>query len=140
MTLKTLIVRYAIFALFATLVNLAAQRVVLHFGESGIHFTLALGLGTIFGLIIKYLLDKRWIFYDLATSYRDHSKKFILYTATGIITTAMFWTTETAFWLIWRTDLMRELGAIIGLSIGYVVKYNLDRRFVFIDLKLRGAT
>jgi hypothetical protein len=26
---------------------------------------------------------------------------------------------------------MRELGAVIGLTIGYVVKYELDRRFVF---------
>ncbi|MEL6702576.1 MAG: GtrA family protein, partial [Pseudomonadota bacterium] len=48
-------------------------------------------------------------------------------------TTMIFWGTETAFWLIWDTDIMRELGAVIGLSIGYVVKYNLDRRFVFTD-------
>ncbi|MEL7013152.1 MAG: GtrA family protein, partial [Pseudomonadota bacterium] len=31
----------------------------------------------------------------------------------------------------WRTDLMRELGAVIGLTIGYVTKYQLDKRFVF---------
>jgi putative flippase GtrA len=40
---------------------------------------------------------------------------------------------ETAFWLTWRTDTMRELGAVIGLTIGYVVKYWLDRKYVFGD-------
>ena len=30
-----------------------------------------------------------------------------------------------------------EVGAIIGLSIGYVVKYNLDRRYVFNDSNCR---
>ena len=26
---------------------------------------------------------------------------------------------------------MREIGAILGLTVGYVIKYNLDYRFVF---------
>jgi putative flippase GtrA len=52
----------------------------------------------------------------------------------------MFWGAETASWLIWRTDVMRELGAVIGLTIGYIVKYNLDRRFVFTDRQLGGAS
>ncbi|MDC1270063.1 GtrA family protein, partial [Amylibacter sp.] len=47
---------------------------------------------------------------------------------------------ETAFWLVWQTYAMRELGAVLGLSIGYVVKYNLDRRFVFTDTELAQAT
>jgi len=98
------------------------------------------GAGTIVGLIIKYLLDKRWIFYDLATGVKNHSQQFALYTAMGLVTTAIFWGTETAFWMIWQTDLMRELGAVLGLSIGYVVKYNLDRRFVFTDRRLEAAT
>ncbi|MEO0564820.1 MAG: GtrA family protein, partial [Chloroflexota bacterium] len=81
--------------------------------------------------IIKYVLDKRWIFHDTATGVKTHGQKFFLYTAMGLITTAIFWGIEAAFWLIWYTDIMRELGAVIGLSIGYVVKYELDRRFVF---------
>lgn len=136
MTIQTLILRYAAFAVVATLANLAAQRVVLGFGETGVYFAAAVGAGTLVGLVIKYLLDKRWIFYDLETGAKNHSRKFSLYTAMGIITTAIFWGTETAFWLIWQTGAMRELGAILGLSVGYVVKYNLDRRFVFTDREL----
>ena len=140
MTLRTLILRYTAFALVATVANLATQRAVLHFGETGVHFASAVGAGTIVGLVIKYLLDKRWIFYDIETGVKNHSRKFLVYTAMGLFTTAIFWGTETAFWLIWQTEIMRELGAILGLSVGYVVKYNLDRRFVFTNRRLAVPT
>lgn len=136
MTLRTLVLRYAAFAVIATLANLAVQRAVLLMGDTGMWFAAAVAAGTIAGLGIKYLLDRRWIFHDIATGLRDHGRKFTLYTVMGLVTTAIFWGTETAFWLIWRTDLMRETGAILGLSVGYVVKYNLDRRFVFTDRRL----
>ncbi|OWU85756.1 polysaccharide biosynthesis protein GtrA [Oceanicola sp. 22II-s10i] len=131
MSLSTLVLRYAAFAVVATLANLAAQRVVLAAGETAGWFALAVVVGTGVGLVIKYLLDKRWIFGDLETGAAAHGRKFSLYTLMGVVTTAIFWGTETAFWLIWQTDLMRELGAVLGLSVGYVVKYHLDRRFVF---------
>ncbi len=133
MILQTLIVRYTIFALIATLANLAAQRAVLTTGTNTLYFVVAVGTGTIVGLIVKYLLDKRWIFFDRGTGLKNHGKKFSLYTIMGVVTTIIFWGTETAFWLYWQTDMMREFGAVIGLSIGYMVKFNLDRRFVFKD-------
>ncbi|WP_170380976.1 GtrA family protein [Ruegeria profundi] len=142
MTLGSLILRYGTFAIIATAGNLATQRVFLMWGESLTHFVVALCAGTLVGLVIKYLLDKRWIFYDLSSGVVEHRKKFTLYTIMGLATTAIFWGTETACWLIWGTDLAREIGAIVGLTIGYVVKYNLDRRFVFTDstLSLGRAT
>lgn len=140
MTLQTLVLRYATFAVIATVANLATQRAVLQLGDQGFFFAAAVGAGTIIGLVIKYLLDKRWIFYDIKSGVKNHGKKFSLYTAMGLVTTVIFWGTETAFWLIWQTDTMRELGAVIGLSVGYVVKYNLDRRFVFTDSQLAATT
>lgn len=140
MTLHVLVLRYAAFAVIATIANLGVQRLVLTQGNYGLTFALAVGAGTLVGLVIKYILDKRWIFYDLGTGVKAHGQKFSLYTVMGLITTAIFWGTETAFWLIGKTDLMRELGAVIGLSIGYIVKYNLDRRFVFTNSRLEGAT
>jgi putative flippase GtrA len=140
MTLQSLILRYAAFAVLATVANLATQRAVLQFGEASVHFAAAVGAGTIVGLIIKYILDKRWIFFDVETGVKNHSRKLSLYTAMGLVTTAIFWGTETVFWLTWQTDMMRELGAVLGLSIGYVVKYNLDRRFVFTDRHLAAST
>ena len=136
MTLRTLILRYAFFAILAIVANLMTQRLVMWFGESSTLFLFAVGLGTFVGLIIKYILDKRWIFYDVSNGAKTQGQKFVLYTAMGLVTTALFWTTETLFWLVWQTHLMRELGAIIGLVIGYIVKYNLDRRFVFTNAQL----
>ncbi len=139
MSLGTLVLRYAAFAVIATLANLATQRAVLGFGQSAWFFMAAVGAGTLVGLVVKYILDKRWIFFDQETGLKNHGRKFTLYTVMGLVTTAIFWGTETLFWVIWQTTAMRELGAVIGLSIGYVVKYQLDRRFVFPDRLLGRA-
>ena len=118
MTLPALIARYAAFGVLATLANLAAQRLVLAGGATPAHFAAAVAAGTIVGLVTKYVLDKRWIFRDPGRGMRDHGRKFTLYTAMGLVTTGIFWSAETAFWLVWRTELMRELGAILGLTVG----------------------
>ncbi|QIE54078.1 GtrA family protein [Pikeienuella piscinae] len=131
MTRATLVFRYSVFAVLATLANLAAQRLVLAAVDGEIGFAMAVIAGTGAGLVLKYILDKRWIFDDRSTGLAAHGRKFTLYTIMGVVTTLVFWGFETAFWLIWRTDPMRELGAVIGLAIGYVIKYQLDLRFVF---------
>jgi putative flippase GtrA len=131
MTRAQIAIRYAAFAVIATLANLGAQRVVLALLDMRGELAAAIFVGTGVGLVVKYVLDKKWIFYDSSSGVAAHGKRFSLYTAMGVVTTAIFWGFETAFWLIWRTDGMRELGAVIGLAIGYVIKYELDRRFVF---------
>lgn len=131
MTGAQIALRYAAFAVIATLTNLGAQRIVLAMLDAKGELAAAILAGTAVGLVVKYFLDKRWIFFDASTGVAAHGKRFTLYTAMGVITTLIFWGFETAFWLFWRTDMMREVGAVIGLGIGYVVKYELDRRFVF---------
>ncbi|MDG3042964.1 GtrA family protein [Roseicyclus marinus] len=128
-----LVLRYAGFAVVATLANLGAQRLVLAGFDTveGSALVLAMAVGTGVGLVVKYALDKRWIFYDRTTGARAQGAQFALYAAMGLVTTAIFWVTETVFWLAWGTDLAREAGAVLGLSVGYVTKYLLDRRFVF---------
>lgn len=127
-----LILLYGGFAVVATVVNLGVQRAVLGAAGSGAAgFAAAMVAGTLAGLVVKYALDKRWIFLDPATGVRAHGQRFGLYTLMGVATTAIFWATETAFWLAWQTEAMRELGAVLGLAVGYVTKYFLDRRFVF---------
>ena len=49
----------------------------------------------------------------------------------GLATTAIFWGTEFLFSRIDPSGRLIYLGGAIGLAIGYVVKYELDRRFVF---------
>jgi len=135
---SSLLLRYSAFAIIAIISNLLVQRTILLLGDSGLYFAVAVALGTIVGLVVKFFLDKKWIFYDHTPSSTRNSHQFFLYSATGVLTTVIFWGTETLFWLVFFTDVMRELGAIIGLTIGYVIKYQLDRRFVFNDEKMRA--
>jgi len=130
-SLLTLTLRYIAFAVIATAGNLATQRLVMQVSEHVLAFHLALLAGTVIGLVIKYALDKRWIFADAAQGLAAHGRKFSLYTLMGVVTTAIFWGTEALFWFTWHTQSARELGAILGLSVGYLAKYQLDRRYVF---------
>jgi putative flippase GtrA len=123
-----LVFRYVLFAAIATAVNLGTQHAVLA-GWPWLGPAMAAGTAT--GLLTKYLLDKRWIFGDRSTGLANHGRKFGLYTAMGLLTTAIFWGTELAFAQAFDGALMRDVGAVLGLAIGYVTKYQLDRRFVF---------
>lgn len=127
---------YAFFAAIATAANLAAQALAhgvlgLAPGSVGPGYWLALGFGTGVGLVVKYGLDKRWIFRDRATGVAAHGQRFTLYTAMGLATTVIFWGTQTLFVLVWQSETALVAGGVLGLAIGYVVKYQLDRRFVF---------
>ncbi|AXQ95948.1 GtrA family protein (plasmid) [Cereibacter azotoformans] len=135
MSLGTLVLRYGFFAVLATLANLGTQRLVLLGGGEARLFLPALAMGTLVGLVVKYLLDKQWIFFDRAAGLGAHGRKFSLYTLMGVATTALFWGTETLFWWIGGTHAARETGAVLGLAVGYVVKYNLDKQYVFRQLE-----
>ena len=123
--------RYALFAAVATGVNIGTQwaSLVVYDGKFDLYTAMAVGTGT--GLFTKYLLDKKWIFYDTDKSLLNHSVKFTLYTLMGIFTTMIFWGTELLFDALSDAKEMRFFGAVLGLGIGYFLKYKLDKRFVF---------
>ena len=123
-------VRYVLFAVVATLANLAAQEAVVRLAP-GAPLALSIAAGTIVGFAVKYVLDKKWIFYDPFTSHRDEARKISLYGLFSVITTLVFWGFEVTFWTIWRTDVAKYAGAVLGLAIGYTAKYMLDQAFVF---------
>ena len=122
---------YILFAFFATFFNLLTQRLIISFNNSNLFFSIALISGTLVGLIIKFFLDKSYIFFDKKKDFFYVVEKFRFYTIMGIFSTVIFWGTESIFWIIWRKENMRELGAIFGLTIGYILKYRLDKRYVF---------
>jgi putative flippase GtrA len=126
---------YAAFGAVATAVNLATQAAVHELlppeGAAGPAYWLALAAGTGTGLVVKYALDKRWIFRDGSTGLAAHGRRFSLYTLMGVATTVIFWGTQTAFFLVSGNRAMLYLGGALGLAIGYWVKYQLDRRYVF---------
>ena len=131
MKINNLIFKYCFFAILATLVNLYVQRLILNIENSFTFLLYAIFCGTLIGLLIKFILDKYFIFFNYEKKIKDNSKMFLKYTILGIFTTIVFWAIESVFWLIWQTEMMREIGAIIGLTIGYILKFGLDRKYVF---------
>lgn len=122
---------YTIFALFATVANIGSQEIAITLYQGSFAIMLSILVGTAIGLVLKYWLDKRYIFQYQTQSIQHGSKTFTLYTIMGIVTTFIFWGFELAFDAIYGTKEMRYVGGVIGLAIGYYVKYQLDKRYVF---------
>ena len=136
LTAQQLIFRYVVFSIVATVLNLLTQRILLMGSDQSYELFLAMLAGTAIGLVVKFFLDAKWIFHVGLPGMKTQSKRFGLYSLFGVFTTSIFWGAETFFWLIWTTELARETGAIFGLTIGYVMKYKLDKRFVFSESTL----
>ena len=130
-------VKYIIFAVISTLFNLLFQyfSFTLYSGFASLY--VAMFFGALAGLIVKYVLDKKFIFYHEVKDKKDDVRKFTLYSLMGVFTTIIFWGTEIAFDALSQDPNAKYLGAVIGLSIGYIIKYFLDKRFVFIHKKER---
>ena len=119
---------YIIFALIATLANITAQDLSVRIINN---VAISIFIGTIAGLLVKYELDRRYIFRFYPKNKKAHRKTFLLYALMGVFTTCIFWGLEWAFHLFFATKTMRYLGGILGLAIGYFSKYHLDKRYVF---------
>ncbi|MGF6900978.1 GtrA family protein [Paraburkholderia sp. GAS348] len=122
---------YSFFAALATLANIAAQDATRRLYAGPFELLASVIIGTGVGLVVKYLLDKRWIFRFKAANVRHDASTFALYVAMGLVTTAIFLIFEFGFNHAFETTRARYAGAAIGLAIGYVIKYRLDKRFVF---------
>ena len=126
-------VLYTLFAVVSTAINIGSQMVSIWFYKGPFSVEISILVGTAMGLPLRYFLEKRYIFNFTSKSLVNDGKLFVLYSAMGVITTFIFWGTEYAFHLIYDTDLMRYFGGIIGLSIGFYVKYQLDKKYVFVN-------
>ncbi len=126
-------VKYSLFALISTLVNLLFQWISFKLYSGFLALYIAMAVGTFAGLIVKYILDKKWIFYHTPKDRKDDAKKFFLYSFMGVFTTIIFWATEMLFYYLIPLKGSQYIGGAIGLAIGYIIKYFLDKRFVFVD-------
>jgi len=126
-------IRYVLFAIISTIVNLSFQYLSLAVYSGFLALYVAMFNGTLAGLILKYILDKKYIFFHTPKSKKDDGKKFMLYSLMGVFTTFIFWGFEIGFDYMFKDESAKYLGAVVGLSIGYVVKYFLDKKFVFKD-------
>ena len=125
-------IKYTVFAAVSILFNLLFQYISFSVYTDFGSFYVAMLFGSLAGLVAKYILDKKFIFYHTPTDKKDNAKKFALYSLMGVVTTAIFWGMEIGFDTLFQEPNAKYLGAVIGLSIGYVIKYFLDKRYVFI--------
>lgn len=128
-----LVVCYVLFAVLATAANLGSQFLTTRIAPTTLEPWLSMAVGTGIGLIVKYLLDKHFIF-DANHLKRstEIARSFLLYSLSGLFTTLFFWGLELAFlhgFPSWAAA--RYVGGAIGLAAGYTVKYRLDRRYAF---------
>ena len=126
-------VLYTLFAVFSTAINIGSQMLSIWIYKGQLSVEISILVGTAMGLPLRYFLEKRYIFNFTSKNLVHDGKLFVFYSAMGVITTLIFWGTEYAFHLIYDTDVMRYIGGIIGLSIGFYVKYQLDKKYVFVN-------
>jgi putative flippase GtrA len=131
-----LAITYAILAAIATAINIGAQDVSLRIYSGQFSIAVSVAVGTIVGLIAKYILDKKYIFSFKAKDAAHDVRTFVAYAAMGLVTTAIFWSFEFGFNQMFHTKEARFTGAVIGLAIGYISKYMLDRKFVFVSAEV----
>lgn len=122
---------YALIAAVATTANIGMQELATRLYHGPFALTASVFVGTGVGLVVKYVLDKRFIFRFSARNSLHDAQTFVLYTAMGVATTLLFWAFEFGFNRLFETKEMRYVGALIGLALGYWAKYHLDKRFVF---------
>jgi len=122
---------YLILACIATAANIGTQGLVAYLYHGRFALIVSICIGTGVGLFAKYSLDKAYIFKFAPKNTAHDAQTFVLYSLVGLVTTAVFWSFEFGFDYLFASAAMRYLGAVIGLGIGYFIKYRLDKRFVF---------
>lgn len=122
---------YAFLALISTAANIGTQALVAYTYGGPFALMISLVIGTGVGLVLKYVLDKRYIFRFRARDLAHDGKTFALYTLMGLATTVIFWGFELGFDYLFGTHQMRYAGGVMGLLIGYLIKYYLDKHYVF---------
>ncbi|QBQ98393.1 GtrA family protein [Paraburkholderia pallida] len=127
----SLVTWYALFALISMAANLGSQKLTWLVYDGPFSITLAVCIGTGVGLVVKYALDKVWIFRYEHRSIAHGVETFSRYVAMGLATTAIFWAMEFGAQALFHTEHARLAGGALGLVLGYLAKYQLDKRFVF---------
>ena len=132
-TATKIAILYTLFAVVSTAINIGSQMLSIWVYEGPFSVEISILFGTVMGLPLRYFLEKRYIFNFTSKNLVHDGKLFVFYSAMGVITTLIFWGTEYTFHLIYDTDFMRYLGGVFGLSIGFYVKYQLDKKYVFVN-------
>ena len=123
--LKNKIFLYFLFALLASIVNVIGQHIFLNYNEN---LFFAVLVGSLAGLVFKYILDSSIVFEGKKTI---NIRTFMLYAFFGACLTPVIWIVEVIFLNTSGTVFMRDVGAFLALGVAYYIKYEMDTRYVF---------
>lgn len=129
----------SLFTGLSTVVNIGSQMLSMLIYSGVYAIEISIFIGTLAGLPLRYFLEKRYTFSFQSKNIKHDEQLFILYSFMGVLTTVIFWGTEYPFHLIFAGDFMRYVGGVLGLTIGYYVKYQLDKRFVFVNKSTKAV-
>jgi putative flippase GtrA len=123
---------YTLFATLGATTNLGVQMLFIHAYPGPYGVELSIAAGTAAALPLRYLLEKRYVFSFKSRNMAHDGKLFVLYSFMGVFTTALFWSVEYGFHLLFDTAAARYAGGVIGLVLGFCAKYQLDKKYVFV--------
>lgn len=134
-----MLIRYLIFAAIAIALNMlvfSAAKFILeqlfNYPDFAviIKYTAKL-MGIASGFMLKYILDKKYVFNDSKGTLQEEAQKVGIYGLLSIFTTLLLFVISEGVERIidWKYEVYA--GWLIGLIIGYLLKYFLDKRFVF---------
>lgn len=127
----SLATRYAAFALFSTAVNWAMQLAILRTIPGRFSIYAALFVGTGAGFVVKYLLDKNYIFQHASANRTQEAWVLALYLGTSIVMTAFYLVSQAVIFFVYGEGVVYYASGTAVLLLGYAIKFALDGRFVF---------
>lgn len=137
---------YIAFAFISIVINISVQIIAevmmsifdIDFFQQIIYGNITYGLGlkvlcaTIVAFLFKFLIDKRFIFQNKKDGITKNISQLLVYGFFAIFTTLIFWGTVFIFKLFLEKIIWEIVGSLIGLSVGYTLKFFLDKKFVFV--------
>jgi len=121
--------RYFCVASSSIVLNILIQFLSVQIYRGIFFIELSIIIATLLTMPTRYFIEKNYVFYGLQKS--SDSLSFSMYTFSAIVSTIIFWSIEYSFHLIYYSDLLRYLGGILGLSIGFIIKFFIDKLYIF---------
>lgn len=128
-----IVAKYSFISFISILFNVIAQFIFTKLFYYNYNFLIEMFLGSISGVTVKIILDRTYIFYYMNEKSIGNILRFVVYSFFEIISILLFIILEVIFNFFIPIPFSRYLGVIIGLSIGYSIKYHFDKRYILND-------
>ncbi len=135
---KNQIFLYWFFVVLSIALNISIQEIVffLESKDSILQASMvAMIIAIIITFIFKYIADKKYVYkYEIEKMY--DKKSLVFYLIFSLFTTFLFFVVELFFIFVLKDiEFKKEIGATLGLLIGYIIKFILDKNITFKEKK-----